>query len=438
MDLVGFEILAILLLILLAGYLAAAEVSIASFGANKIEEMKERGDKLAKYFENIQTISNYFFGAIQITTILFLVLASMLTFDLVHRILLFTNWLPDHRKIASLVVASIIVVPLIIVITTLIPKSIGYKYSEQIGRFSVRTFLLITKVYKLPVTLVNSMANWILMPFNEKTNFTQTRFSEDEIRIIISEGVKSGALNETEQEIIENIFEFNDLRANEVMLPRTEMIAIDIEDNIDNIKKIVLEENISHIPVFRESFDNVIGVLNTKTFLRALIEKEEKINLEKIIEPAYFIPESKLISEVLKEMQEKGERIAIIMDEYGGTEGIITIQEIVREIVGEIGEHNDEDEKEYYKIEEGIYLVLGSMFIEDFNNVFNMDLPLSDEYNTVAGFISDMTGKILEEGERAKFSNLNFELTVKERQKMVQFKVWSDSGSFDVATEIKD
>jgi putative hemolysin len=156
----------------------------------------------------------------------------------------------------------------------------------------------------------------------------------------------------------------------------------------------------------------------------------KKPGLNNLIRPAYFVPETKLISEILKEMQKRGERLAVVKDEYGGTEGIITMEDILEEIVGELGDNVQQQLKDFSRLPDGKYYVLGSMTIDHFNQTFNHDLPYSDEYNTLAGFVADKTGKILNTGETFEFENLSFQLIKKIRQKMVQFKVSSNDGSF--------
>lgn len=431
MNYTVLELVVSFILVVFAGYLATAEMAIASFGTQKIEELEERGDKLAPYYTSIQNISDTFFGTIQVTTIIALTLASILAFIAWNDIVYYFNIFPGYQTLTAIVFTTLYIVPLTVILSILVPKSIGFKYSEIIGNFSVRILLFFTRFYKYPIKAINYFSNLILLPFDERTNFTQTRFSEDEIRIIISEGVKSGALGETEQEIIENVFEFNDLRANEVMIPRTEMMAIDADEDPEENKKTIMECSFTQIPVYQESRDNIIGILHIKEYLKALIDNTF-IDVKSLVRPAYFIPEAKLISEVLREMQNSGERMAIVMDEYGGTEGFITMEDLIKEIVGEMHD-NGIEESEYRKVGEGIFLVDGSMFIDDFNNKFNKDLPASDEYNTIAGFIGEQTGRILDEGEEHVWEELHFQLIEKERQKMSMFKVWSSSGTFNVA-----
>ncbi len=434
MNPIFLELILLIVLYIAAGFFSAAEIAIASFGVNKIEELKDKEDKKAFAFEKIQKEPNYFFGTIQIVTTVSLLGAAMLALHIISKIVypLITNsaseFLSEYSKAFSYTAALLVSVFFTLVTGILIPKALGFKYAESIGKSTVNLFILLTNIFKYPVILINKTGNIILKPFKEKTDFSQTRFSEDEIRIIISEGVKSGALDETEQEIIDNIFEFNDLRANEVMIPRTEMVAVEIENDISEIKDEVIKTGHSLIPVYEENVDNIVGVLHTKDFMKSLIDAQP-VSIKSLMRPAYFIPETKLISEILKEMQKRGERLAIVMDEYGGTEGIITIEDILEEIVGDLGD-NASEIPDFNKLPDGKFYILGSMPIDDFNDSFNIELPSSDEYNTIAGFIADQTGKILNTGEIFIHEGLTFELIKKIRQKMVQFKVYSDEIEF--------
>ena len=434
MDLVTYEIIFLIILIIIASYLSAAEVAIASFGANKIEELKERKDKSAVDFELIQKNSDSFFGTIQLITTFCLFLSSLigfhLIFNLIKSLIISVNihFVSDHIFFVSGLIIAAIYSLLTLIFVTLIPKAIGFKYSEGLAKISVKGLLLLTGLFKYPVILISKISNSILSVFNEKTSFSQTRLSEDEIRIIISEGVKTGAIDETEKEIIENVFEFNDLRAFEIMVPRTDMVAIELTEDISKIKEEILSTSHSLIPVFENSIDNILGVLHTKDIIKYFIENRT-VDLRALIRPIYFVPEKKLISQILKEMQNRGERLAIVTDEYGGTEGIISMEDIIEEIVGEFSNANVQP-SEFIKMPDGKYNILGAISIDDFNDIFNIELPESEEYNTVAGFISYKTGKILNTGETFQFENLNFELIKKIRQKMVQFKVYSLQNDF--------
>jgi putative hemolysin len=314
---------------------------------------------------------------------------------------------------------------------------VGFKYSDLLGRLFVIMLIPVTKLFIWPAKLLNQASDFLLLPLKEKTNFAQAKPSEDEILDIIADGVKSGAIDEKEEKIIQNIIEFNDLKAGEVMVPRTEMISIDINETDENLIRNIILKGHTLIPVYEDSIDNIVGILHSKDVIKLLLESVSISSIKNLIRPAYFIPETKLISEILTEMQQRGERLAIVSDEYGGTEGVITIEDILEEIVGEIKSDSVTEQKEYYKFPDKKYFVLGSMQITDFNEVFNLTLPESDEYNTIAGFIAERSGKILSLNETVDFEGVKFELIKKIRQKMVQFKIYSDVNEFGEKSKIE-
>ena len=440
MDNVVIEIVIFALLVFFAGFLEAAEIAISSIGENKIDELKEQKNKNVSYFERILQDEESFFGSIQLIFTLTIVLSAIIGFQLTFYLL--NSLLPAQRysnsiintNLLAVILAVIIITFIIIVFSLLIPKAIGFKYSNGLSIKSVRLLYSFSQLLKIPVKLLTAVSNWFLKPIKERTNFSLSRPSEDEILDIISDGVKSGAIDETEQEIIENILEFNDLKSNEVMIPRTEMVAVDLTEEKEVILKEIIKTGHSLVPAYEETTDNIIGVIHTKDLMRRYIEKEN-ISIKNLVRPAYFIPETKPISEVLNEMQRRGERLAIVTDEYGGTEGLITLEDILEEIVGEIKDKTKIKESEFSRFPDGTFCILGSMDIDDFNETFNYTIPESEEYNTIAGFVAEKTGMIMSQGDSFEFEGLHFELIKKIRQKMVQFKVFSDNNDFKEAAD---
>ena len=435
MDNVVIEIVIFALLVFFAGFLEAAEIAISSIGENKIDELKEQKNKNVSYFEKILQDEESFFGSIQLLFTLTIVLSAIIGFQLTFYIL--NSLLPAqgysnsiiNTNLLAVILAVTIITFIIIIFSLLIPKAIGFKYSNGLSIKSVRMLYSFSQLLKIPVKFLTAVSNWFLKPIKEKTNFSLSRPSEDEILDIISDGVKSGAIDETEQEIIENILEFNDLKSNEVMIPRTEMVAVDLTEEKEMILKEIIKTGHSLVPAYEETTDNIIGVIHTKDLMRRYIEKKN-ISIKNLVRPAYFIPETKPISEVLKEMQRRGERLAIVTDEYGGTEGLITLEDILEEIVGEIKDKTIIEESEFSRFPDGTFCLLGSMDIDDFNETFNYSIPESEEYNTIAGFVAEKTGMIMSQGDSFEFEGLHFELIKKIRQKMVQFKVYTDSNDF--------
>ena len=414
--------------------LTAAEIALASFGETKIEELKQKQDKDVPYFEKLNENEEQVYSSIQLTSKFLIVLISVIGY------LIFSSWIYNQTLIITgslnfldtaitIFITSIVITVIILVLNVLVPKAIAYRYADTIGKRSIKVILLLSKALKLITTSITAISNLILLPFKEKINFSQERPTEDEILDIISDGVKSGTIDEADQQIIENIFEFNDLKADEVMIPRTEMIAISLNEENEKSINSIIKSGHTLVPVFENSLDNIVGILHTKDVMRSIIEKQN-ISIKSLIRPAYFVPETKLISEILKDMQKQGERIAIVTDEYGGTEGVITMEDILEEIVGEIKDKTKSEIHNFSKLPDGKFYVLGNMDIDEFNETFNFKLEESDEYNTVAGYIADKTGKILNAGEKYEINGITFELIKKIRQKMVQFRVFDDSGTF--------
>lgn len=430
------EILLILfvLFILINFLLASSEIALATFGENKIEELKEKQDKYVSYFEKLNSKQEEVYSSTQLAITFFNVIISIIGYFLFATLILnYFSQILIRQDVVPLILTvlltAIINTFIILIFVYLVPKAIAYRYADFIGRKSVRYVLILSGILKYITGSITFLSNIILLPFKEKISFSQERPSEDEILDIISDGVISGAIDEEDKKIIENIFEFNDLKADEVMIPRTEMIAINLLDDSDNNIDKMIKSDQQFIPAYEKSLDNILGVINIKDVIKN-VWNDQKFSLRDLIHPIYFVPETKLISEILRDMQKQGERIAIVTDEYGGTEGVITMEDILEEIVGEIKDKSKSEIPSYNKLADGKYYVLGSMNVDEFNDIFNYELPESDEYNTIAGFIAEKTGKILSPGEKFEYENLIFELTKKNKQKMVQFRVYSINNDF--------
>ncbi|OGU82496.1 MAG: hypothetical protein A2W11_07865 [Ignavibacteria bacterium RBG_16_35_7] len=437
MNLFLFEIILFILSVFFTGLITAAEIALSSFGQNKIDELKDRGESIWQKFQIVYQNPEPYYGTIHLLSLTFLISSVIFGFLLCAKLINpgivqpKVGFYDDPvRLIISFALTIISIASALTIFSYLIPKAIGFKYSDLLGRLFVVMLIPASRLFVLPAKLLNSLSDFLLLPFKEKTNFAQAKPSEDEILDIIADGVKSGAIDEQEEKIIQNIIEFNDLKAGEVMVPRTEMISIDVNESDENLLRNIILTGHTLIPVYEDSIDNIIGILHSKDVLKMLLESGTITSLRNLIRPAYFIPETKLISEILTEMQQRGERLAIVSDEYGGTEGVITIEDILEEIVGKIKSDAITEQKEYYKFPDNKYFVLGSMQIADFNEVFNLTLPESDEYNTIAGFIAERSGKILSPNETVEFEGVKFELIKKIRQKMVQFKIYSDNNDF--------
>jgi CBS domain containing-hemolysin-like protein len=246
--------------------------------------------------------------------------------------------------------------------------------------------------------------------------------SEADIKQILEEGQQSGAIDSTEHELLKSILEFTDTTVKEIMVPRTDVIAIDIAISRERLIKVVIDEGYSRIPVYQQSIDNIIGIIYTKDLL-SMLEHRDIIILQDILRPPYFVPESKKIGALLRELQMKKQHMAIVVDEFGGTEGIITMEDILEEIVGEIRDEYDEDLHDIIPSNDGSVVVNAGMSVHDFNEQFHAEIPDDADYETISGFLHKFTGRIPELHEEIRYGNLAFIVSKKNESRIRQVKI---------------
>lgn len=421
-------LLPIVLLILIAGYFSACEISILSFPRSILKDLLESKNRAAELIKKLQEDPENVIAASNVGFIVSLSIAAFLSglFSLEKfSPILESSDIAIFRVYADLI-SVIIFIPVLsfiaIIVSELIPKSLALKFPNQIGKTIVIPFYYYIILVKPIIILLRNVANLILKPFRDKTNFSEARVSEEEFKILLEEGRKSGTIDKTEQELINSIFEFTDTIAKEVMIPRTDVVAIDINTPREKLIHIVLEEGYSRLPVYSGSIDNIIGIVYTKDLI-GLLEHRNIIVLHDIIRPAYFVPETKKISVLLRELQQQKLHMAIVIDEFGGTEGIVTLEDIIEEIVGEIHDEYDEEIKEIESSPDGSFLVNARISIRDFNEKFNSDIPENPDYETLSGFIHKISGKIPEMGEEITYRNFKFGIIKKSQRRIRQVKV---------------
>jgi CBS domain containing-hemolysin-like protein len=304
------------------------------------------------------------------------------------------------------------------------PKMIALQYPLQTSMWLSFPLKVFYTIFKPMILFLNFSANSFIRLIGLKpVTKDEITHSEEEIRYLISEGQKSGVIDSTEQQLIEKIFDFNDKLARDIMVPRNNIIALDIDDNRDKIVQRVIDEGYSRIPVYKDSIDNIIGIIYSKDLISAT-EYRELIVLTDILRPAYFVPEIKQIGEILKEFQKKHIHLGVVVNEHGNVEGLITLEDIIEEIVGEIEDEYDIETRNIQKDKLGIFLVDPLINIEEFNTKFNTDIPLdNDDYHTLSGFLQKVTGHIPEIYERIDYKELVFTVMKKSGNRLLQVKV---------------
>ena len=323
------------------------------------------------------------------------------------------------------VISSVPVASLFWLFAIYIPRGFGEKYAQNLVPFIYYILLFIDLTGRIFTTTLKTIAKPFLKPFGAEPNYSITLVSEEHIKKLLDAGLEKGELEEEEHEILENVLEFRDLTAYDVMIPRTEMAAVELTGDPEMDFKAVIRTGYNSVPIFEDSLDNITGIVNVKELMRYYIINND-YEIKRAIRPAYFVPETKYISEILKEMQLKGIRAAIVADEYGGTEGIIKLEDILGEIVGDITYQSEGEPAEVTEMPDGSWIVLGNMSITDLNDHFESDFPESEEYTTLAGFVSDITGKILNPGDKVNYEGYTIELTKRVKNKMAEFRLTKD------------
>jgi CBS domain containing-hemolysin-like protein len=255
-----------------------------------------------------------------------------------------------------------------------------------------------------------------------RVGLVKTRLSEEDLKQVLEASTISGAIDRAEHELIKSILEFTDTTVKEIMVPRPDVVALDITMPRDVLVRKVIDEGYSRLPVYRESIDNIIGIIYSKDLL-SLLEHRDLILLQDIIRPVFFVPESKKISQLLREFQLKKAHLAIVTDENGGTEGIITMEDIMEEIVGEIHDEYDEVSKAIEPAKDGSVIVDARLSVSDFNSQFAADLPEAPEYETLAGFMQKVLGRLPEIGESITFLDFQFTILSKTARRIRQVRV---------------
>jgi len=434
------DLIILILLSLANGFFSASEIALISIRKGRLKTLIEKKVKSAQLIVELQKDPNRLFATVQVGVTLIGTITSVFGgATLVGQLTIFIKSLGMSNLITSLAeeISFVIVVLLItylqIVIGELVPKSLALHYSEEVAQLVIYPLTFFNKFFYFLSEILIFSSNLLLKPFKDQTSFSETKLLAEEIMHLLEEGVKVGTIESSEHEMIENILEMNDTDAREVMVPRVDMVALPVDATKEEIIK-AMESMYSRIPVYKENLDNIIGILHIKDLIRTYwkensdIGKDNQfISLSKLIRPPYFVPEGMKIGKILKEMQKRKTHMAIVVDEFGGTAGLLTLEDILEEIVGDIEditEVSNNDEKDIIKLGKDVFLVSGSCNIFDFNEFMNQDIiPDSDAYTTVAGFVIEHLGRFPEINETIEYNGYKFTLLKKNRQKIIQFRV---------------
>jgi len=417
---IAFNILLTFLLVLLNAFFVAAEFAIVKVRLSQIQLREQAGSRAAHVVEHIVGHLDVYLSATQLGITIASLGLGWIGEPVVSEIFIWIFGLFDIslapatiHKIA-LPTAFFTITVLHITLGELVPKSMAVQYSERTAillAFPLRAFLFIFKPF---IRLLNISANGMLRLIGVQPVSQQELYSTEELRLILDQGKKSGAIKSAEHELITNVFEFSERSVRQIMVPRTRMIALDITTAGDRVVDFFIEEGFSRVPVYQGTIDNITGVVHAKDII-ALMHNPQLIILQDLVRPAYFVPETKPISKLLRDFQRKRIHMAVVVDEFGGTSGLVTLEDIMEELVGEIQDEYDEEKPIVEMVGEREYNVRASAAISDVSEHLPAPLPESEQYDTVSGLVNDAFGRIPELNETINFAA--YECTILQKTK---------------------
>lgn len=396
------QILILIILILLNAYFAASEIAFISLNDAKIEKQAKEGNKKAKQIEKMLKTPSKFLATIQIGITLAGFLSSAFASDAFANQLapVLNNLIPvislDAWRTISIILITIVLSFFTLVFGELVPKRLAMKNYEKISFATIGVIKGISVVTAPFVKLLTWSTNLVSKIFGVGEQEEEI-VTEEEIKMMVNQGEEKGSIEENEKELINNVFEFNDIIASEIMTYRTDIYAIEMNEDIYGILDEIDEYKYSRIPVYEETIDDIKGILFLKDILK-LVSTRKEFKIADIMREAYFVPESKPIDEIFEELQANKMQMAIVVDEYGGTAGLLTMEDILEELVGNIFDEYDDVEVEYKRLDDNTYLIDGSVSLYEMKKILDIELPEGD-YETLSGYLIEKLGRLPEEDE---------------------------------------
>jgi len=406
-DPIGSKLLLQLVLILINAFFASTETAVVSLNENRIRKQAEDGDALSRKMLQMIDSPTRFLSTIQVCITLSGFLGSAFAADSFASVLSgamiaagFTLLSPAALHTLCVVLITLILSYFTIVLGELVPKRIALQSPEKVARFSCKTILIVSKLFAPMVWMLTVSTNAILRLFRINPNETGEEVTEEEIRMMVDIGSESGAIEQDERAMIENIFEFNNTTAADVMVHRMNVVALQADATDEEILETIRESGLSRFPVYGEDIDDIIGVLNTRNFLLNRFSTPRKTTRQLMRKP-YLVPETVPADTLFSNMQKQKIHFAIVVDEYGGMSGIVTMEDLLEEIVGNIyDEFDPKEDVEIEKLEDNLWRVNGTVALDTLADELEMELPLEEEYDTLGGMVFSLFSSIPEDGSK--------------------------------------
>ena len=406
------QLIILIVSLFLCAFASAAETSLTSISRIKLKSLVEEGDKRAIEIENLLSNPNKLLSTILIVNSVAVIVASSMATVLALR------FSPSFGELIATILMSLV----ILIFCEITPKTAAVQNPLRWARVFVGPVRATAWLLQPVVWALSAVTNSLVRLVGGQVKHRGPFVTEEELRLLVTVGEEEGVLEEEETEMIHSIFEFADTTVREVMIPRIDMVTLESDATVDEAVDVALQGGFSRIPVYEESIDNIIGVLYAKDMLKQLREGHNGQPIRDLVRPAYFVPETKKLDDLLREIQRQRVHIVIVVDEYGSVAGLVTIEDLVEEIVGDIQDEFDREEKLYEKVNEDIYIFNAKISIDEFNEIMEMKLDDSD-YETLGGFLYAQLDKIPNVGDTITFNETTFTVLTTRGRRITQIRV---------------
>ncbi len=411
---IGSTLILVGVLIALNAFFALAETALISVRRTRIKQLVEEGNKAAHVVQKLLVNPTRFMATAQIGVTLVGFLASAIgavtLAEPLALVLQRVDWrlISDNSLGLSVFIVTSIVGFVTLVIGEVAPKSLALQNSEKISLFCGGIINFISIIMLPVVKTVTVTSDLIVRPFGGHVRYTTPILTEEELKMLVQAGEEEGVLEEEEKAMIHSIFEFTDTIARQVMVPRIDMKCIEVTSSLEELLEVVMRYGHSRIPVYDENVDSILGIVHAKDLLPVLASELKDFDVRQVMRSAYFIPETKKVDELLAEFKRSKIQMAIVRDEYGGTAGVVTLEDLLEEIVGDIMDEYDIEERMIEIIDPDHAIVSARIDVDDLNEQMNIEIPESEDYETVGGFVFGILGHQPEEGETVEHDDVTF------------------------------
>jgi putative hemolysin len=438
------EVVLVLLLIMANGFFSGSEIAVVSMRRSRIDQLADQGNVSARIVGRLKEDSDRFLATVQIGVTLVGSLASAVggasAIEYIGPLLQQSSvpFLQEWSQALALGIVVLTISYLSLVVGELVPKSLALRYPEQIACAVARPLDLLSRLFSLVVKLLTASSNLLLFLTRSGAKSTEALVSEEEVKYLVREGAQKGIFDDTEQEFIHSVFAFADKTVREVLTPRTEVHALEALTSCPQAIQQMIDSGFSRMPVYEEDLDHILGIVHIKELLRAQAQGQTT-ELRNLLHPARFVPDSMQISHLLKELQVHRAHMALVLNEFGTVIGLVTTEDLLEEIVGEIHDEFDVDEEQpIQELSPGVLLVDGGITVSELREQHHLPLEETRAYRTVAGFLLARLERIPKGGETILYQDCRFTIMVMDGRRVAKVKIEKLADQLQLAAAVRD